>query len=177
MIKSINDIDSITKLLDVIGYLTPNILFIISCYLLWSKPFLLVYYFVGFFLNVILNVILKVTFKQPRPSEDIRLFNIAINNGKRMKYDVYGMPSGHAQTSFYSLVFIYLVFKNIPLTIFYIIISLLSLNQRVKYKNHTLLQVLIGTLVGSFFGFAIYMLTKKNVGGKWIAKKEDNALN
>ena len=177
MIKSINDIDSITKLLDVIGYLTPNVLFIISCYLLWSKPFLLVYYFVGFFLNVILNVILKVTFKQPRPSEDIRLFNIAINNGKRMKYDVYGMPSGHAQTSFYSLVFIYLVFKNNYLTLFYFILSLLTLYQRVKYKNHTLNQVIVGSIVGSMVGYLIFYLSTKKITGKLKLKKDDNALS
>jgi len=177
MIKSINDIDSITKLLDIIGYLTPNILFILSCYLLWSKPFLLVYYFVGFFINVILNIILKVVLKQPRPSEDIRLFNIAINNGKRMKYDIYGMPSGHAQTSFYSLIFIYLVFKNNYLSLFYFILSLLTLYQRVKYKNHTLNQVIVGSIVGLIVGYFIFYLSSKKITGKLRSKKDDNALS
>ena len=177
MIKSINDIDSISKLLDVIVYITPKILFIVSCYLLWSKPFLLVYYFVGFFINIILNVILKVIFKQPRPSEDIRLFNIAINNGKRMKYDVYGMPSGHAQTSFYSLIFIYLVFKNNYITLFYFILSLLTLYQRVKYKNHTISQVIVGSIVGSMVGYLIFYLSSKKITGKLKSKKDDNALS
>jgi len=177
MIKSINDVDSISKLIDVIGYLTPNILFVVSCYLLCSKPFLLVYYFVGFCINILLNIILKVTFKQPRPSEDIQLFNIAINNGKRMKYDVYGMPSGHAQTSFYSLIFIYLVFKNNYLTIFYFILSLLTLYQRVKYKNHTINQVIVGSIVGSIVGYLIFYLSTQKITGKLRSKKDDNALS
>jgi membrane-associated phospholipid phosphatase len=177
MIKSIHDIDSVIKLVDVIGYLTPKILFILSCFLLWSKPFLLIYYFVGFFINMLLNVVLKITFKQPRPSEDIRLFNIAINNGKRMKYDVYGMPSGHAQTSFYSLMFIYLVFKNNYLTLFYFILSLLTLYQRVKYKNHTFNQVIVGSIVGSIVGYFIFYISTKKISGKLKSKKDDNALN
>ena len=177
MIKSINEIDSITKLLDVIGYFAPNILFILSCYLLWSKPFLLIYYFIGFFINILLNIILKVIFKQPRPSEDIKLFNIAINNGKRMKYDVYGMPSGHAQTSFYSVIFIYLVFKNNYLSLFYLILSLLTLYQRVKYKNHTFSQVVVGSIVGLLVGYIIFYLSTKKITGKLRSKKDDNALN
>jgi membrane-associated phospholipid phosphatase len=162
---------------DYIGFLAPFLLFFLSFILLWSKKYYLIYYIIGYGFNIVLNLILKGIIRDPRPKEDIQLINISENNGKRISFDKFGMPSGHAQLCFFSVAFIYLVFKNIPLTIFYIIISLLSLNQRVKYKNHTLLQVLIGTLVGSFFGFAIYMLTKKNVGGKWIAKKEDNALN
>jgi membrane-associated phospholipid phosphatase len=176
-INEIQENNFIEKIIDFIGFLAPHLLFIISILLLWNKKYYLVYYIVGYGFNIVLNLILKGIIRQPRPSEDIKLINISKNNGKRISYDKFGMPSGHAQLSFFSVVFIYLVFKNIPLTIFYIIISLFSLHQRVKYKNHTLLQVIIGTLVGAFVGFAIYMLTKRNVGGKWIAKKEDNALN
>lgn len=165
------------EIIDFIGFLAPHFLFILSILLLWNKKYYLVYYIVGYGFSIILNLILKGIIRQPRPSEDIKLINISQNNGKRISFDKFGMPSGHAQLSFFSVVFIYLVFKNITLTIFYIIISLLSLHQRVKYKNHSLLQIIIGTFVGSFVGFAIYMLSKKNVGGKWIAKKEDNALN
>jgi membrane-associated phospholipid phosphatase len=177
MIKSINEIDSFIKLIDVIGYLAPNILFIMSCYLLWSKPFLLIYYFIGFFINILLNITLKTILKQPRPSEDIKIFNTALNNGKRMSFDVYGMPSGHAETSFYSVIFIYLVFKNNYLTIFYFIISLLTLYQRVKYKNHTFNQVIVGSIIGSFFAYFIYYISIKAKTGKLNLKKDDYALN
>lgn len=177
MIKSISEIDSFIKLIDLIGYLAPNILFILSCYLLWNKQFLLTYYFIGFFINMLLNIVLKSILKQPRPSEDIKLFNTALNNGKRMNFDVYGMPSGHAQTSFYSVVFIYLVFKNNYLTLFYFILSTLTLYQRVKYKNHTFNQVIVGSVVGSFFAYFIYHISNKAKIGKLNLKKDDYALN
>jgi hypothetical protein len=56
MIKNINEINSFVKLIDIIGYIAPNILFILSCYLLWNKTFLLIYYFIGFFMNILMNI-------------------------------------------------------------------------------------------------------------------------
>lgn len=163
--------------IDFIGFLAPHFLFILSTVLLWSKKNYLIYYIIGYGFNILLNLILKGIIREPRPSEDIKLINISQNNGKHISFDKFGMPSGHAQRCFFTIAFIYLVFKNIPLTIFYILISLIPLHQRVKYKNHTVFQVIIGTLVGAFVGVLVYFLTKKNVGGKWIAKKDDNALN
>ena len=89
MINTTSKTAYIIKLVDFIGYLAPNILFIISCYLLRNKPFILMYYFIGFFINILFNVILKSIIKQPRPSEDIKLFNIAINHeNKKIKLNV-----------------------------------------------------------------------------------------
>lgn len=177
MVINVIQENTFIEIIDFIGFLAPHILLILSILLLWNKKFYLIYFILGYGFNIVLNLILKGIIRQPRPSEDIKLINISKNNGKRISFDKFGMPSGHAQLSFFCVVFIYLVLKNIPLTIFYIIVSILSLQQRVKYKNHTLIQVIVGTLVGAFVGFAVYMLTKKNVGGKWTAKKDDNALN
>jgi len=163
--------------IDYIGFLAPYILFFLSIFLLLHKTYYLTYYFIGFGINILLNLILKGIIQQPRPNEDAKLINIAKNNGKRISFDVYGMPSGHAQMSLYSTIFIYLVFKNTNLTIFYLLISLLTFYQRVKYKNHTTSQVFVGALIGSIFSFFVFMVTKKNISGKWIKKKEDGALN
>jgi len=165
------------EFLDIIGYLGPFILLFTSICLLWSKSYFFIYYIIGFGLNILLNILLKGIIQQPRPKEDIKLINIAKNNGKRISYDVYGMPSGHAQLCFYSVVFIYLVFKSWNWTIFYFAISLLTLFQRVKYKNHTIPQVLVGAVVGAAFSYFIFYTSKKNIGGKWIKKKEEYALN
>ncbi len=70
------------------------------------------YYVYGFALNAILTLGLKGIFKQPRPSEDLKLFNLAIKDSKRFKfvdgypYDIFGMPSGHASSVIYSTMFI-----------------------------------------------------------------------
>lgn len=166
------------EFIDIVGYLAPFILFFTSICILRSKSYLFIYYIIGFGLNILLNILLKSIIQQPRPKEDIKLINIAKNNGKRISYDVYGMPSAHAQLCFYSLIYIYLVFKNWNWTIFfYTIISLSTLYQRVKYKNHTLPQVLVGAFVGALFSYLIFFTSKKNIGGKWLKKKEEYALN
>ena len=66
-----------------IGIYGPLILFLYSVFLLWNKSNYLTYYMVGFILNALLTLILKGIFKQPRPSEDPKLFNLAIKESKR----------------------------------------------------------------------------------------------
>lgn len=165
------------NILDIVGLFAPSILFLLSLMLLWTKSYFFIYYVIGFGLNMLLNLLLKGIIQQPRPSEDKQLINIAKNNGKRISYDVYGMPSGHAQLCFYSLCFVYLVFHNWKWFLIYFLISLTTLFQRVKYKNHTVFQVLVGSIIGAIFSYFIFYISKRNIGGKWIKKKEEFALN
>jgi membrane-associated phospholipid phosphatase len=100
--------------LDYIGLFGPLILFLFSVFLLWNKSNYLTYYVYGSVLNGLLTLILKGIFKQPRPSEDPRLFNLAIKESKRFKfidgypYDIFGMPSGHSSSVLYSTMFIFI---------------------------------------------------------------------
>jgi membrane-associated phospholipid phosphatase len=158
----------------------PLALFIYSVYLLWNKGTLLYYYISGVFLDAILNLVLKGIIKEPRPSEDPKLFNVALKHSIRFKfingypYDVFGMPSGHAESVFFSTVFIYLALKDIKITILYLIISLLTMYQRVLFNSHTVLQVLAGSLVGILFAGFIYFMAQQKIIGKLRAKKDDN---
>jgi membrane-associated phospholipid phosphatase len=95
----------ITRTIDYIGYLGPFLLLLSSIILLRTKGTLLSVYVVGYVLNLIINVILKDIIKQPRPSEDLSIFNASVAHGKRISFDRYGMPSGHAQMAFYSTTF------------------------------------------------------------------------
>jgi membrane-associated phospholipid phosphatase len=165
------------KILDYIGLTGPFLLFIFSIFLLRNKTFLFISYIIGFGLNIIVNFILKDIIQQPRPSQDIKLINIAKNNGKRIGSDKYGMPSGHAQLCFYSVTYIYLVLKNTKITTLYLFISLLTLFQRIKYKNHTFIQVMVGAIVGLLTGYIIYIYTFNLKRGKISLKKDDNAFN
>ena len=104
-----------------------------------------------------------------------------MKNGVRFKfangvpYDIFGMPSNHAQKAFYSTIFIHLALKNIYVTLLYLIISLITMYQRVENKSHSVVQVIAGAMVGGIFAYFIYyMASKKNIG-KINTKKDDDA--
>jgi membrane-associated phospholipid phosphatase len=162
------------------GKVGPLILFFTSSYLLFDKSNLLYYYICGFFFNAILNLVLKGLIKEPRPSEDPKLFNIALKHSIRFRFvngyphDIFGMPSGHAQSAFFSTIFIYLALKDIGITLFYLFISLLIMYQRVLFNRHTVTQVFAGAIVGILFGGFIYFMARKKIVGKLRAKKDDD---
>jgi membrane-associated phospholipid phosphatase len=167
--------NTIIKSIDSIGYLGPQLLFFASIYFLFDKLTSLSVYFVGFFLNILLNTVLKLLIQEPRPTEDKRLFNLEILNGKRIGYDRYGMPSGHAEGVFYSTAFIFLTLKNKWIGFIYLLISLITCYQRVAYKNHTFIQVLIGGIIGLFMGLFFYYYGNHILKGKLRVKPDDNA--
>lgn len=162
-------------IIDLVGYYGPQILLGTSILLLYKKSNYLFVYIIGFILDTILNFLLKRLIKQPRPKGDYNIFKPLEQHRIRFSSDIYGMPSGHAQHVFYSTVFIYLVFKNINITLLYILISILTLIQRVKYQNHYITQVIIGGFVGACIAYYMYMYADKKIVGKLLPKKEDNA--
>jgi len=163
-----------------IGNYGPYLLLIITIYLLWSKQKLLFYYLVGFFISAFLNIILKGIFKQPRPSDDPKLFKISLKTGNesifknKIPFDIYGMPSGHAQSAFYSTVFIWLSLKNKKYFVLYLLFSLFIIFHRIHFSYHTILQVIVGSLIGCGFAYFMYFITQKNIKGDLFLKKEDN---
>ena len=165
----------ISKLFDYLGYFGPNILLVFSILLLWAKNYrsYLSYYLIGYILNILLNYVLKGFFQQPRPMEDKKLIEMALNNGKRFGYDIYGMPSGHSQGVFYSTAFIHLVIQNPQITLLFFLFSLNTMIQRVNYKNHTILQVICGALVGIAFAYLVYYYATKRIIGKLKPKRDD----
>jgi membrane-associated phospholipid phosphatase len=118
--------------------------------------------------------------KEPRPLEDPKLFNIALKHSIRFKFingyphDIFGMPSGHAQSAFFSTIFIYLALKDIKITIGYLIFALLIMYQRVLFKDHSFLQVFAGAIVGILFGGFIYFMARQRITGRLRQKKDDN---
>jgi membrane-associated phospholipid phosphatase len=161
--------------IDYIGLYAPIILIIISIFVLQNKTKYLQVYVIGVILNSILNVILKYAIKEPRPSKDSRILEMAIANGKRFDYDVYGMPSGHAQNCAYNLAFVTLVLNNSFITGLYLVISSISMYQRHKYGNHTILQLIIGFIIGLIFGYISYYVGNKWLKGNLTMKLDDFA--
>ena len=172
--------ETIITLFNYVGGYGPLILAISSVFLLRAKLSLLNFYIFGLFLNTVLNYVLKGFFKHPRPSVDEKVFNAALQHGKRfiykegIPYDLFGMPSGHSESAFYSTSYIHFALKNENITFIYTFFSLITLSQRVYFKYHTVLQVIVGSIVGIVFSYFIYYLAKKQITGLLIEKKDDD---
>ena len=172
--------NSLSFIFSKLGGLGPIILYFISNYLLWDKPTTFYYFQVGFVTSAILNLILKGIFKQPRPSEDPKEFNLAIKNGHRfifkngVPHDIFGMPSGHSLASLFITVFIFLSLKNTKITLGFLIMSLLIMSQRVIDNHHSIFQVIVGSCVGALYAYLFYYFSSEKVKGKIEEKPDDN---
>lgn len=160
---------------DYIGLYAPVILFILTLFLLRNMSNYLQYFVVGFIFNNILNIILKIAIKDARPNDDQKKIEIGVVNGSRIGFDKFGMPSGHAQNCGYCSTFITLVLNDPFISTLYSSISIISLFQRYLYKNHSLLQLIVGLVIGIGFGYLTYLLGNKYIMGNIKMKKDDNA--
>ena len=164
---------------DQFGSYGPLTLIFLSFYLLWNKKTLFFYYSLGIFIEAISNLILKGLFLQPRPSIDQKTFDLALQNGKRflfkngLPYDIFGTPSGHSQSVLFSTIFIYMALRNTKIFYVYLLISVLTMIQRVYSNHHTVLQVFVGAIIGGILGYLFYYLATQKVKGKIREKVDD----
>ena len=165
------------NILYVIGNIGPYCLCILSIYLFRDKDTLLFCYILGNAANIVMNFILKNLIRQPRPKA---IKNIGEDNSPVVKQlleiDVYGMPSGHSQSAAFSTMFIYLVFKQTNLLLLYFFATCITLWQRVHYKFHTLMQVLVGSAVGAGIAYCTFYLSQKILVGDLSTREDDNAV-
>jgi membrane-associated phospholipid phosphatase len=170
---------TISTIVKKIGEFGPLILLVTSIILLRNKTTMLTYYILFFIFSILLNIILKSVLQQPRPSIDEKTFNTMLKHKDRyvykhgMPYDIFGMPSGHSQSVIFSTVYIYFALRDVKTTIAYLVVTLITLSQRVIDNHHTILQVVIGSTIGILLGYSGYVLSKKNIQGKLTNKKED----
>jgi membrane-associated phospholipid phosphatase len=162
-----------------VGENGPIILLFITIFLLRNKYNLLFYYILFFIFSLFLNIFLKGIIQQSRPSIDTKIFNLMMKNKERyihkhgIPYDIFGMPSGHSQSVLMSTIFIYLSLHDIKIAFLYLLITLITLTQRVVDNHHTILQVIVGSMVGILLGFIAYKMARINLEGKKTAKKDD----
>ena len=162
--------------IDYIGVYAPIILFLLTIFLLRNTHTYLIFFIVSFIFNSILNIILKILIKEPRPNDDQKTIEICVTNGIRVSFDKFGMPSGHAQMCSFSIIFITYVLNNPHITTLYLLFTIISLYQRYIYNNHTMLQLFIGTIIGSVIGYISYIITNKYITGDITINKDDNCL-
>ena len=153
-----------------------------SMYLLRNKNTLFIYYTVGLFFCIMLNLLIKGIVQQPRPSEDAKLFHLALQNYKDfifkdgIPFNIFGMPSGHSQLALYSTIFVYLSTKNVSILFIYGLLSFIIMTQRVYFNYHTMSQVIVGALVGALFGYTVYFLSQQHLKGLIREKTDDFAI-
>ena len=153
------------------GY-TPVILILLSWYLLWEHNNLFFYYNVGLIANSVLNIILKGLIQEPRPMFDNKKIKLMTTHAKEyffqngIPFGIYGMPSGHAQTAFFTTIFIYLSLKHTNLLYLYLIISLFICYQRIKIQYHSMSQIIVGAIVGSGFAYIVYHFAREKIKGR-----------
>ena len=171
--------DILSTIFDKFGQSGPIILIIYSCYLLWDKSNLFFYYIVGIFINAILNLIIKGIIQEPRPSEDLKTFELSLKNGRRflfkdgIPHDIFGMPSGHTQSSLFSTIFIFLSLKNLNILRVYLLISFIIMAQRVAFNHHSIPQVIVGAIVGGLFGYFMFYMAQNKLMGVIREKIDD----
>jgi membrane-associated phospholipid phosphatase len=119
---------------------------------LWKQKYIYGY-LVFYIINTFINNLLKISIKEPRPTNTI--------NEKYTEIHKYGMPSYHAQSVVFSLVYLYLVNKSVFLLLIEIFIVFITLYQRWYYRNHTKEQLAIGSLIGGINSYIGYFITKQ----------------
>jgi len=153
--------DFIIDIIDFIGFNSPNILIVINTICLFKQQKYLLLYFVFYGIDYLIIGILKDLIKQPRPSEFLdKKYYDGIDYSKVNHYGLpsayYGMPSGHCGLSFYSVMFLWLVNKSTNILILELTISLLTIYHRLKYKKHTLEQLIAGAILGCSVALIAY---------------------
>ena len=162
------------------GRLGPIILIVFASYLLWKKSNLFFYYQIGIVISAILNLVLKGILQCPRPSEDLKEFNLAIKNGHRfifkngIPYDIFGMPSGHSQSVMFTVTYIFLTLKNLKISFVFLFVALLTMAERIVDNHHTFMQVVVGGLTGILYAYLFYYFAQQSLTGKIKAKPDDN---
>jgi membrane-associated phospholipid phosphatase len=150
-----------------VGFFSEIITFLIVICLVYKDFYHLFFYIIGFIFNSSLNVFLKNIIKQPRPKEPIKFLNSEHFSNKIITY---GMPSGHSQNVFFSIVYLYFSIPQfIPWVLFTLIIGLITIYERWHFHNHTIRQLFAGALIGSFVAY-LFVILREIALNKFIEK-------
>lgn len=126
----------------------------------------LVAFFVGALCCVVLNVLLKRLCLAPRPNSDDAFFRVTMSMEKNRNDPWFiarhcGMPSGHAQLAGFALVYVVLSTHQWGIWATMAALTIVTCVQRVVTQAHSVLQVLVGLLVGMVLGWVFYDMTTR----------------
>lgn len=154
-------------LVDLLGFYS---FFIVSGIILltfYRRVALIFSYFIGFVVNFYVNHRLKMWIQEPRPDNPIPMIPID-DPTMYIGPEKYGFPSGHAQLIFYAITFMYFANKKITRTwLVCLFIGFVTIYQRLKYRRHTVEQLMAGTLIGIITGWLtilLYTIIREHMG-------------
>ena len=168
---------TLLSFIDALGYYGPYLAFFLSIFLLYKTKTYLIIYLIGFVINMIINYVLKGIIKEARPAAKSPISNPLLSNNPYSGSHIYGMPSGHAQGILYSTAYIIGALHNFKISALFLLLSFNTIIQRVRYKNHTIAQVIVGSIVGIIVGYGFYTYAKKILEGSLREVRDDNAPN
>jgi membrane-associated phospholipid phosphatase len=153
--------DDYINFLDSIGYFGNNFSFVITCLLIYKHiPFLVSYLIFVYFFNTKINVLLKSYFNERRPKNPIKFLDEDHFNETNL-----GMPSGHTQIASFSILYAYLVTKQIyPWISLMIVICIIIFVERYTHNNHSITQLVVGYIIGSILALIVFYFTKWFIG-------------
>jgi len=160
------------KVLYYTGSYGPSILIATALFLLRNTPNQMVVFSIGTLLNLAINYVLKGIIREPRPDSK----NLKIEDRYRYVKDFnkFGMPSGHAQSVWFSTIFVFLATKQ-PYNAFYMaLLSVVTMVQRVTYRRHSVNQVLVGSLLGVALACVAFSYVSSLSKGGVKDKTDDN---
>lgn len=145
----------VTKIGSTTSMVVAGTFFVVLCY---KRDALMVSFFLGSISNAIFGKVLKKILKIERPdvalSQDVPEIDQPSDNG---------MPSSHAMSLGFICTFVALLLPNttIPLAIY----SAISLIYRVRVNLHTVDQIAVGAILGTFDGAVWWHLCTKGFRG------------
>lgn len=146
---------------DYIGHYGPIITFSVTFYSLVNRMKYLCVFVIGSMINHTINLLLKHIFKEERPTNPLPFIDSNNVSNELIKYNYYGLPSGHAQSTLFALTFMYLTNANMYFLYTMSCVTILTLYQRWKYRRHDMKQILFGAFLGMFFAWVLIYMTKK----------------
>jgi len=152
-----NKITDVIDFIYAVGYFGDLLTSLLTVFILLGNWGYLLAYLILFPLDVFINKQLKNLIKQVRPPGPIKFLD---HDRFAKKKRPFGMPSGHSESVFFSLAFIYMFFHRINnWVILFAIIGVITMYQRYTFHNHTVTQLIMGAIVGIVFGYMAYKLT------------------
>ena len=138
----------LTSAINIVGFVGPLLAMGITLYHLWKFPLHIFVYVCFLIVNVGINSGLKIWIRQARPLGGKSILGESYNGA-----DEYGMPSAHAQTVFYSTVYLYFAKDSINWLFIGVCIGIITMYQRWSYRRHTIPQLIAGMSIGSMIAY------------------------
>jgi membrane-associated phospholipid phosphatase len=145
------NIFKVINFLYALGFFSEIVMIILVSCLIYRNPVYLLFYIIGINVNSFINRFLKPLLKDKRPNDPIKFLNSEhfIKNS-----NAYGMPSGHSQSVFFSIVYLFLSINQIfPWVLVAVIIGILTIFERWYFHNHTIPQLIVGAILGCLIAY------------------------